>query len=92
MHPACAFRDSPPDPSEPKKFTIMIRGNLRLKTGGKITYIKLNYIVGMLKNWENESILTVGEVDSYQENQKPITQHRQSTQLFPGGREYSKWL
>lgn len=32
---------------------------------------KLNYIVGILKNWENESLLTVDEVDSYCENQKP---------------------
>ncbi len=33
---------------------------------------KLNYIVGILKNWENESLLTVEEIDSYRENQKPV--------------------
>ncbi|MFJ7728521.1 DnaD domain-containing protein [Neobacillus sp. NPDC097160] len=40
---------------------------------------KLNYIVGILKNWENESLLTVEEIDSYQENQKPVVKTRQST-------------
>ncbi|MEH7354822.1 DnaD domain protein [Neobacillus drentensis] len=40
---------------------------------------KLNYIVGILKNWENESLLTVEEIDSYQENQKPVPKTRQST-------------
>ncbi|HZH59039.1 MAG TPA: DnaD domain protein [Metabacillus sp.] len=32
---------------------------------------KLNYVVGILKNWENESLLTVEEIDSYHENHKP---------------------
>lgn len=27
---------------------------------------KLNYIVGILRNWENESLRTVDEVDAYQ--------------------------
>jgi DnaD/phage-associated family protein len=35
---------------------------------------RLSYVVGILKNWENESILTVEEIDSYQENQKPVFQ------------------
>jgi len=39
---------------------------------------KLNYIVGILKNWENESLLTVEEIDSYQQNQKPVVKNRQS--------------
>lgn len=30
---------------------------------------KLNYIVGILKNWENESLLTVEEIDPYLEKQ-----------------------
>ncbi|WP_223820954.1 DnaD domain protein [Bacillus sp. S3] len=33
---------------------------------------KLNYIIGILKNWENESLLTVEDIDSYQNNQKPV--------------------
>ncbi|MFJ7726720.1 DnaD domain protein [Neobacillus sp. NPDC097160] len=40
---------------------------------------KLNYIVGILKNWENESLLTVEEIDSYQENQKSVPKPRQAT-------------
>lgn len=47
---------------------------------------RLNYVVGILKNWENESLLTVEEIDFYQENQKPVNQSRQSTQSFPTGR------
>ncbi|MBZ5753933.1 DnaD domain-containing protein, partial [Metabacillus rhizolycopersici] len=47
---------------------------------------KLNYVVGILKNWENESLLTVEEIDSYQENQKPVTKYRQSTESIPAGR------
>jgi DNA replication protein DnaD len=43
---------------------------------------KLNYVVGILKNWENESLLTIEEIDSLQESQK----HRQSTQSLPAGR------
>jgi DnaD/phage-associated family protein len=35
---------------------------------------KLNYIGGILKNWENESLLTVEEVDSSDENHKPVRQ------------------
>jgi DnaD/phage-associated family protein len=48
---------------------------------------KLNYIVGILKNWENESLLTVEEIDAYHENQKPVLKHRESTQSFPAGRD-----
>ncbi|WP_404332099.1 DnaD domain protein [Mesobacillus maritimus] len=47
---------------------------------------RLNYVVGILKNWENESLLTVEEIDFYQENQKPVHQSRPSTQSFPTGR------
>ena len=44
---------------------------------------RLSYITGILKNWENESILTVEEVDSYDERQK---QSKPSTVSFPVGR------
>ena len=37
---------------------------------------KLNYIVGILKNWENESLLTVEEIDSYHENAKACTKQK----------------
>ncbi|WP_237389790.1 DnaD domain protein [Bacillus sp. USDA818B3_A] len=45
---------------------------------------RLNYVVGILKNWTNESLLTVEEIDSYQESQKPIL--RPSFQSVPTGR------
>ncbi|KQL54181.1 DNA replication protein DnaD [Heyndrickxia shackletonii] len=44
---------------------------------------RLSYITGILKNWENESLLTVEEVDSYDEIQK---QSKASTVSFPAGR------
>jgi DnaD/phage-associated family protein len=44
---------------------------------------KLNYIVGILKNWENESLLTVEEVDSSDENHKSVRQIKGSV---PAGR------
>lgn len=40
---------------------------------------KLNYVVGILKNWENEALLTAQEIDDYQENQKPVQNHKQSS-------------
>jgi DnaD/phage-associated family protein len=46
----------------------------------------LNYVVGILKNWENGSLLTVEDVDAYQENQKPVSKNRQSIVSVPGGR------
>ena len=46
----------------------------------------LSYVVGILKNWENGSLLTVEDVDAYQENQKPVPKNRQSTVPVPGGR------
>ncbi|WP_231510854.1 DnaD domain-containing protein [Bacillus sp. UNC438CL73TsuS30] len=48
---------------------------------------KLNYIVGILKNWENESLLTVAEVETDQEKQKPAPKHRKSTESSPSGRD-----
>ncbi|HZH61319.1 MAG TPA: hypothetical protein VEY70_17485 [Metabacillus sp.] len=47
----------------------------------------LNYVAGILKNWENESLLSVEEIDSYKENQKSEPQNRLSTNLFPTGRD-----
>ncbi|WP_255286638.1 MULTISPECIES: DnaD domain protein [unclassified Bacillus (in: firmicutes)] len=45
---------------------------------------RLSYVVGILKNWENESLLTVEEIDSYHENnQKPMPKLKQST-IPPG--------
>ena len=47
---------------------------------------KLNYVVGILKNWENESLLSVEEIDSYQEDHKPVSRNSQSPVSVPGGR------
>jgi DnaD/phage-associated family protein len=47
---------------------------------------RLSYVVGILKNWENESLLTIEEIDSYLENQKPVLKQKQSTQIVPAGR------
>jgi DnaD/phage-associated family protein len=38
---------------------------------------RLNYVVGILKNWEKESVLTLEEIDSYNENKKQGTEQRQ---------------
>ena len=46
---------------------------------------RLNYVVGILKNWENENLLTVEEIDAYQEKQRPVK--RQSTVSFSNGRD-----
>ena len=47
---------------------------------------KLNYVIGILKNWENESLLTVGEIESFHEYQISIPKHKQSTKSIPAGR------
>lgn len=47
---------------------------------------RLSYVIGILKNWENESLLTIEEFDSYHENQKPVLKQGKSTQSFPAGR------
>ena len=44
---------------------------------------RLNYIVGILKNWENESLLSLDDIHFYQEKQKAECQSRPS---FPTGR------
>ena len=46
---------------------------------------RLSYVVGILKNWENESLLSVEEIDSYQENQKSVSTKRKSPEI-PSGR------
>jgi DnaD/phage-associated family protein len=47
---------------------------------------RLSYVVGILKNWENESLLTIEEIDSYLENLKHVLKQKQSTQIVPAGR------
>jgi DnaD/phage-associated family protein len=48
---------------------------------------KLSYIIGILKNWENESLLTVEEIDAYQENTKTVQKQKHSTESKPTGRD-----
>jgi DnaD/phage-associated family protein len=48
---------------------------------------KLSYILGVLKNWENESLLTVEEIDVYQEKQKTLQKHKHSIESKPTGRD-----
>jgi DnaD/phage-associated family protein len=48
---------------------------------------KLCYIFGILKNWENESLLTVEEIDAYQENTKTVQKHMHLTDSKPTGRD-----
>lgn len=47
----------------------------------------LNYVEGILKNWEKDSLLTLEEVNLYEENLSPIGQHRQSKGPLPAGRD-----
>jgi DnaD/phage-associated family protein len=47
----------------------------------------LSYIIGILKNWENESLLTVEEIDEYQENSKNGTKAKHLTESKPTGRD-----
>jgi DnaD/phage-associated family protein len=47
---------------------------------------KLNYVIGILKNWENESLLTVEEIDSYQGNENHVHKHKQSNETISRGR------
>lgn len=45
---------------------------------------RLNYVVGILRNWENESVLTLEEVDTYIEKKKRSTeQPEQETTDLP---------
>ena len=47
---------------------------------------RLSYVVGILKNWKNDSLLSVEEIDSFYESQNSAPKHRQSTESFPAGR------
>ncbi|MGN7940353.1 DnaD domain protein [Virgibacillus sp. 6R] len=47
---------------------------------------RLNYVAGILRNWENESLLTVEEIDLNQENERSLQKFKQSTNSFPAGR------
>jgi DnaD/phage-associated family protein len=44
---------------------------------------RLSYVVGILKNWQNESLLTVEEIDSYHENHKPLGKYGKTTEPIP---------
>jgi DnaD/phage-associated family protein len=48
---------------------------------------RLNYVEGILKNWEKDSLLTLEEVDLYEENLRAIGQHRQSKGAIRAGRD-----
>ncbi len=43
---------------------------------------RLNYVAGILRNWENESLLTVDEIEAYD-----YQQHRQTSESFSAGRD-----
>ncbi|ETI69830.1 DnaD domain protein [Neobacillus vireti] len=47
---------------------------------------RLSYVVGILKNWENDSLLTLEEIDTYYKNQNSAPKQRQSTGPIPAGR------
>ena len=48
---------------------------------------RLTYVAAILKNWENESLLSVEEIDSHDESQKTVQKHRKSTESFSRGRD-----
>jgi DnaD/phage-associated family protein len=48
---------------------------------------KLNYVLGILRNWKNSSLLTVEEVESYEEHQKSLLKPRQSNAPYKVGRD-----
>ncbi|MHC0038819.1 DnaD domain-containing protein [Pseudoneobacillus sp. C159] len=47
---------------------------------------KLNYVVAILQNWQNESLLTMEEIESYQEKLKSLQKTRQKTETVCSGR------
>ncbi|MBT2738644.1 DnaD domain protein [Bacillus sp. ISL-7] len=47
---------------------------------------RLSYVVGILKNWVNDSLLTVEEIDSFYDSQNSAPNHRPSSESFPAGR------
>ncbi|WP_066259979.1 DnaD domain protein [Neobacillus drentensis] len=48
---------------------------------------RLTYVAAILKNWENESLLSLEEIDSHDESQKSVQKHRKSTESFSRGRD-----
>jgi DnaD/phage-associated family protein len=48
---------------------------------------RMSYVVAILKNWENESLLSVEEIDSQDESQKTVQKHRKPTESFSRGRD-----
>lgn len=48
---------------------------------------RLNYIVAILRNWENESLLTVADVDAHQAPQQAVSMSKQSTEIVRTGRD-----
>lgn len=59
-----------------KAMTIACSNNTRI----------LNYVLGILKNWENSSLLTVEEIDSYNETMLSKTKTRIGSENSLGGR------
>ncbi|MDN3017180.1 DnaD domain protein [Paenibacillus sp. BSR1-1] len=47
---------------------------------------RLSYVEGILKNWVNDSLLTVEEIDSFYKSQKCAPKYRRSSESFPAGR------
>jgi DnaD/phage-associated family protein len=45
---------------------------------------RLNYVEAILRNWENESLLSPADVDSHQASQQAVTKSRQSTEIRSG--------
>ncbi|MCC3359122.1 DnaD domain-containing protein [Bacillus sp. REN16] len=47
---------------------------------------RLNYVVGILKNWENESLLTVEEIELYNESKRQVqaVEPKKSGRAIPG--------
>ncbi|MFC4802103.1 DnaD domain protein [Neobacillus sp. GCM10023253] len=48
---------------------------------------RLNYIVAILRNWENESLLTVADIDAKQAPQQAVPMSRKSTESVRTGRD-----
>jgi DnaD/phage-associated family protein len=51
---------------------------------------RLSYVVGILKNWENESLLTVEEIDSYHENHNAVVKQWKTTESITAGSDIPK--
>ncbi|WP_442919984.1 DnaD domain protein [Metabacillus sp. B2-18] len=42
---------------------------------------RLNYVIGILRNWENESLVTVEEIDSYLQKHNQIHRNKQTDNI-----------